>query len=162
MQNPTGHLREALGDPGARSKMAYQLRDEDQARDVYAYLATFSAEDAPTNETAADTAAGGTAEKAPAEEAAEAAVTGEGSQDVAAGEAIYKETCRGCHGPKAQGMASFPRLAGHDFDYLLSRLQQYHAGETVGPNSALMIPVAEDLSEEDMANVAAYISSTFE
>jgi cytochrome c553 len=59
-------------------------------------------------------------------------------------------------------MASFPKLAGHDAEYLLERLQQYHAGEKVGPGSALMIPVAQDLSEEDMANVAAYIASTFE
>lgn len=81
--------------------------------------------------------------------------------DVEAGESIFRSTCRSCHGPKAQGMGSFPKLTGHDFEYLLTRLQQYHAGEKVGPNSALMIPIAKDLSEEDMANLAAYISATF-
>jgi cytochrome c553 len=82
--------------------------------------------------------------------------------DIEAGVGIYQESCRNCHGPRAQGMASFPRLAGHDAEYLLGRLHQYHAGEKVGPGSALMIPVAQDLSEEDMANVAAYIASAFE
>lgn len=39
--DPTAHLREALGDSSARSKMAYKVRDEGQARDIAAYLATF-------------------------------------------------------------------------------------------------------------------------
>lgn len=39
--DPTAYLREALGSPSARSKMAYKVRDEGQARDIAAYLATF-------------------------------------------------------------------------------------------------------------------------
>ncbi|WP_245190995.1 c-type cytochrome [Jannaschia formosa] len=42
LQNPSGHLREELDDSSARSKMSYRLRDEEEAHDVYAYLATFS------------------------------------------------------------------------------------------------------------------------
>ena len=42
IQNPTGYLREALDDSRARGKMAYQVRDEDQAENIYAYLATFN------------------------------------------------------------------------------------------------------------------------
>lgn len=42
VQNPTGYLREALDDSRARGKMAYQVRDEGQAEDIYAYLATFN------------------------------------------------------------------------------------------------------------------------
>lgn len=86
---------------------------------------------------------------------------GETGADVEAGESLFRSTCRRCHGPKAQGVGSFPKLTGHDFEYLLTRLQQYQVGEKVGPNSALMIPVAKDLSEADMANLAAYISATF-
>lgn len=40
--DPTGYLREALGTDTGRSKMAYQVRDEQEARDLHAYLATFS------------------------------------------------------------------------------------------------------------------------
>lgn len=46
VQDPTGYLREALGVDSGRSKMAYQVRDEQEARDIYAYLATFSPEEA--------------------------------------------------------------------------------------------------------------------
>lgn len=98
----------------------------------------------------------GASGKAPVDAAA-----GELGADIEAGESLFRSTCRSCHGPKAQGLGSFPRLTGHDFEYLLTRLQQYHAGEKVGPNSALMIPIAKDMSEEDMANLAAYISATF-
>lgn len=38
VQDPTGWLRMALEDRRARSKMAYRVRQEDHARDIYAYL----------------------------------------------------------------------------------------------------------------------------
>lgn len=83
------------------------------------------------------------------------------AQDVAAGEEIYQNVCRNCHGPTAQGMASFPRLAGNTVQYITMRLEQYRAGERVGPNTPLMAPRAADLSDEDIANVATYIGTTF-
>lgn len=45
VQDPTGWLRETLEDRRARGKMAYQVRQEDQAYDIFAYLATFAAEE---------------------------------------------------------------------------------------------------------------------
>ena len=44
VQDPTGHLRDATGETSGRSKMSYQVRDEQQARDLYAFLAQFSPE----------------------------------------------------------------------------------------------------------------------
>ena len=44
VQDPTGFLREATGEDSGRSKMAYQVRDEQEAYDLYAFLATFSPE----------------------------------------------------------------------------------------------------------------------
>jgi cytochrome c len=44
VQNPTGWLRETLEDRRARGKMAYQVRQEAQAYDIYAFLSTFGAE----------------------------------------------------------------------------------------------------------------------
>ena len=85
-----------------------------------------------------------------------------GAQDIAAGEKIYKGVCRACHGPSAQGMASFPKLADKETDYIVMRLGQYRAGETVGPNTPLMKPHAARLSDEDIANIAAYITTAFE
>lgn len=42
VQDPTGYLREALDDRRARGKMSYQVREEQQAVDIYAYLASFT------------------------------------------------------------------------------------------------------------------------
>ncbi len=81
--------------------------------------------------------------------------------DVAAGEEIYQDVCRSCHGPKAQGLASYPELADKDEEYLTDRLETYRDGEKIGPNSMLMIPHAQDLADEDIANIAAYITTTF-
>jgi cytochrome c len=43
VQDPTGWLRETLENRRARGKMAYQVREEAQAYDLYAFLATFEA-----------------------------------------------------------------------------------------------------------------------
>lgn len=156
VQDPTGHLREALDNPRARSKMAYRLRNEDEARDIYAFLAQFSPEGTAESDTAQD------AVKDPADRAPEDTAIDEEPHDLAAGETIFENTCRNCHGAKAQGMASFPALAGFDAAYLEERLEQYRSGEKVGPNSGLMIPVARELSDEDIANIAAFIATTFD
>ena len=84
------------------------------------------------------------------------------SQDPATGETLYGSVCKNCHGPTAKGMASFPKLAGRDAEYLASRLERYRAGETVGPNTALMAPHASALSDEEIAALAAYIAESFE
>ncbi len=84
------------------------------------------------------------------------------ADDIVAGESLYAESCVACHGASGRGMASFPSITGRDADYIAKRLKQYRAGEQVGPNSGLMAPAATDLSDDDIANLAAYISTTFE
>lgn len=83
------------------------------------------------------------------------------AQDISAGEAVYQKDCRTCHGPTAKGMAVFPKLAGNSADFIVNRLKQYRAGETIGPNTPLMAPMAKKLTDEDISNVAAYITTTF-
>ena len=83
-------------------------------------------------------------------------------EDAAAGEVQYAETCINCHGKAGKGMASFPSIVGRDADYIADRLMQYRAREMVGPNSAIMMSWAEKLSDEEIANLAAYISKTFQ
>lgn len=43
-QDPTGWLRDTLGDNRARSKMSFRVRDAQDAADIYAYLDRLSAE----------------------------------------------------------------------------------------------------------------------
>lgn len=78
-----------------------------------------------------------------------------------AGETLYKNVCKNCHGPTARGMASFPKLSGNTAEFLDMRLKQYRAGEKLGPNTALMQPVAAVLSDEEIVAVSAYISTSF-
>jgi len=82
--------------------------------------------------------------------------------DIAAGEDRYMENCVNCHGKAGKGMASFPAIAGREPEYIADRLSSYRAREMVGPNSAIMMSLSEDLSDEDIANLSAYISATFE
>ncbi len=42
--DPTAYLREATGDSRARGAMAFRVRSEEDAKNVYAYLASLSAE----------------------------------------------------------------------------------------------------------------------
>ena len=81
--------------------------------------------------------------------------------DLAAGETRYAETCRNCHGPAGRGMASFPSIAGRDADYLADRLTRYRDGERIGPNALLMIPMAADLTDAEIENLAAFVAATF-
>lgn len=81
--------------------------------------------------------------------------------DASAGETEFQSSCTQCHGKQGQGLASFPSLKGRDAEYIKSRLETYRAGEKVGPNSGLMIPNAANLSDDDIANLAAYISTSF-
>jgi cytochrome c len=78
--------------------------------------------------------------------------------DVEAGKAKYA-TCAACHGAAGQGQAIFPKVSGQDAATLAEKLAKYRAGETVGPNSALMMPHAQGLSDDDIANLAAYMAS---
>lgn len=45
VQDPTGWLREVTGDRRARGNMSFQLRSEEDALNVYAYLHSFAAAD---------------------------------------------------------------------------------------------------------------------
>jgi len=82
--------------------------------------------------------------------------------DLVLGEDVYAAACAQCHGRTGRGMASFPRIAGKSEDYVAERLMQYRAGETVGPNSALMIAAARELTDDDIAGLAAHIGANFE
>ena len=82
--------------------------------------------------------------------------------DVEVGKTQDMKNCRGCHGPKAKGLASYPKLAGKPADYLADKLERYRAGEKLGPNTMLMAPNAKNLSDEDIGNIVQFIVTTFE
>ena len=65
--------------------------------------------------------------------------------------------CQGCHGKDGVStIPSAPNLAGQKEYYLIWSLRKYKAGKR---ESRMMSVVLEGLSDEDMANVAAYYAA---
>jgi cytochrome c553 len=79
------------------------------------------------------------------------------SGDNEAGEERYKKTCINCHGPAGKGVASYPKISGNEVSYTKEKLETYRDGIKIGPNSALMIMMAKPLTDEEIANLAAYL-----
>ena len=86
------------------------------------------------------------------------------------GEKIYHEgvpsaevpACDSCHGKDAHGIDQFPRLAGQLDGYVIAKLVNWPKERGQDPknpdNSEIMGPIAEKLTKEQIAAVAAYIS----
>ncbi len=67
--------------------------------------------------------------------------------------------CAACHGMDGKSPANiYPNLAGQWAAYLESALKAYRAGERNGGMSAMMTPQATALSDQDIADIAAYYS----
>ncbi|MER9233977.1 cytochrome c [Mesorhizobium sp. M0622] len=65
--------------------------------------------------------------------------------------------CQMCHGKDGLGKMSYtPNLAGQKYDYLVHSLMAYKAGER---KSQMMSLVVKKLSDEDIANAAAYYAA---
>ncbi len=86
------------------------------------------------------------------------------------GRKIYEEgvssanvpPCASCHGQEARGADAFPRLAGQLPDYIYRKLTNWDKergqNKDQPDNSAIMQPIAHDLTETQIKAVAAYIS----
>lgn len=88
-----------------------------------------------------------------------------GSTAWAAGDAAAGETktamCKGCHGLPSWKTAfpevyRVPKLGGQHAAYLVKAMQAYKTGERTHPS---MTGIAAGLSDQDMADLAAYYAS---
>jgi cytochrome c553 len=68
-------------------------------------------------------------------------------------------SCRICHGPDLKGLGNIPGIAGRSPSYIVRQLYDFQAGNRAGVNSALMKPVVEKLSIDDMIALAGYAAS---
>ncbi|GAB4297547.1 MAG: cytochrome c [Methylophaga sp.] len=79
--------------------------------------------------------------------------------DAEAGKA-KSAVCATCHGADGHAlMPIYPNLAGQNEEYLVSALKAYRSKERQGGNAALMHAMAANLSDEDIADLAAYFAS---
>ncbi len=90
------------------------------------------------------------------------------AQDLAAGKAVFdKFNCASCHGADAKTAVdpAYPKLAGQHADYLAHALKAYKRGSTGSPATAnvrknpIMGGLAAPLSDQDIANVSAWLAS---
>jgi len=79
--------------------------------------------------------------------------------DPAAGE-IKAYTCAGCHGIPGYNNAyptyNVPKVGGQNYEYLVSALKSYRAGERDHPTMELQ---ASSLSDQDINDISAYFAS---
>jgi cytochrome c553 len=85
---------------------------------------------------------------------------------IAKGEALAKTggagittPCAICHGPDLKGVASIPGIAGRSPSYLVRQIYDFQQHARAGSAGALMAPVVEKLSHDNMISLAAYVSS---
>jgi cytochrome c553 len=74
------------------------------------------------------------------------------------GKKIYDVACAQCHGENGRGEKGYAHLAGQKSDYVLKMLKEFrsYTGRRANP---WMTVVTNSLSEEQMSNVAIYIST---
>jgi len=84
------------------------------------------------------------------------AAGGAQAADPAAGQAQYEQSCAACHGSNGISVAPiYPNLAGQKEQYLTTVLKEYRDG---GRNNPIMAPMAQGLSDVDIAHLAAYLA----
>ncbi len=85
------------------------------------------------------------------------AVHAAGNASAGQGKAAVCSACHGANGVST--IASYPNLAGQKADYIVLQLKAFQSGDRKGGQAAIMAPMAANLSEQDMMDLAAYFSS---
>ena len=79
--------------------------------------------------------------------------------DAGAGKA-KAAVCAGCHGMNGKAMVpNYPSLAGQNAVYTEGALKAYKTQERKGYQAAIMYGMAATLSDQDIADLAAYYAS---
>ena len=74
------------------------------------------------------------------------------------GQIKFKQVCQGCHGVNAEGKEDMPRLAGQPAEYITRTLKNFRSKDPSRATS-IMLSIAENMSDEDIASVASYIQA---
>ena len=77
--------------------------------------------------------------------------------DMAQGEAKFTAVCAACHGADGNsGSPANPKLAQQHPEYIVKQLQEFKAGKRL---NAIMQPMAGQLTDADMKNIAAWVTA---
>jgi cytochrome c553 len=79
---------------------------------------------------------------------------------LAAGREKYVQ-CASCHGADGRStvVPQYPKIGGQTAEYVVNALKAYRDGRRLGTYAAMMAAVAKQLSDADIANLAAYVES---
>jgi cytochrome c553 len=69
-------------------------------------------------------------------------------------------SCGVCHGADLKGLGPVPGIAGRSPSYLVRQMYDMQQGSRKGAWTELMKPVVQNLSNLEMLNIAAYVSSS--
>ena len=69
--------------------------------------------------------------------------------------------CASCHGADGRStvVPEYPKIGGQTAAYVVNALKAYRDGRRLGTYAAMMAAVAKELSDADIANLAAYVES---
>ncbi len=99
------------------------------------------------------------------------ALTKPDAKIAATGEKIFREGnvktgvygCINCHGEKGMGksakVSTFPVIGGQHRDYLVKQLTEFRDGARANDPAGMMVGVAKNLTDKEIAAVAEYLSS---
>jgi cytochrome c553 len=67
--------------------------------------------------------------------------------------------CATCHGAGLKGLADVPNIAGRSPGQIAREIYYFQTGDRGGPSAALMKPVVEKLTANDLLAISAYVAS---
>jgi cytochrome c553 len=67
--------------------------------------------------------------------------------------------CAPCHGSDMRGIGPVPSIAGRSPSYMGRQLYDFKNGTRNGPSAPLMKGVVSNLSDEDIVDILAYLST---
>lgn len=77
--------------------------------------------------------------------------------DLAKGKQVAEQVCAACHALDGNsGIAMYPKLSAQDAHYIFVQTLAIKKGERTTGSSAAMAPMVQNLSDDDIRNVAAY------
>lgn len=77
------------------------------------------------------------------------------------GKTLYGEkTCNACHGPEGKKalMPQYPKLAGQNEAYLVVQMNDIKSGKRANGDTAAMKGVMHLVNDQDIKDIAAYLS----
>ena len=71
------------------------------------------------------------------------------------------KTCNACHGADAKTpiMPTYPKIAGQNKEYIIQQMTDIKSGDRSNGQAAAMKAIMANVSEEEIAKLADYVSS---